>query len=227
MDAILKNGDPGKMNPVRLNYLHSPYLGPESTIAKGEWQLWRLKLELLKKDPEVLFQMTGDLLKRARTKNKAGEIAESRFSDWIVWESYIDTALRDKPKYQDQVDAEIKAHLDPKSRIDKSWRRNASLASLKFSLAPDSAFLSSGAHDSKTGLVLQYLQQYGDTNVAYTDLRTVIPLLASQDLDSLLQTLLQDTRGTWDASHSGEGQSMESVGSLNQQVSQRRFASSV
>ncbi|KAG0650585.1 N-terminal acetyltransferase B complex subunit arm1 [Hyphodiscus hymeniophilus] len=214
MDTILKNGNPEKMNPVRLKYLQDPFLGPDSTIAKGEWQLWRLKLELLKKDPQLLFQTTSDLLKRARTKNENGEITESRFSDWIVWKSYIDSALLNKSIYQGEVDAEIKAHLDPKTGIDKSWRRNASLASLKFALAPVSAF-PSNEPESKANLIVDYLQRYGDTNVAYTDLRTVIPFLTSQDLDWLLTTLIENSNESSEALPS-QSQTKGTLSPLNQ-----------
>lgn len=227
MDTILRNGDPEKMNPVRLNYLQNPFLGPDSTIAKGEWQLWRLKLKLLKKDPELLFQTTSYLLKRARTKNEAGEIAESRFSDWFVWESYINAALLNKPKYQDEVEAEIKAHLDPKSGIDKSWRRNASLASLKFSLIPASAFSSPDVPDGKTDLIVQYLHRYGDTNVAYTDLRTVISFLTSQDMNRLMPILLQNRNGMSETLHGGEVQPNGSLSPLDQDVSLQESTSSV
>ena len=215
MDIILQNGDPGEMNPIRLNFLQDPSFGPDSTIAKGDWQLWRRKLELLKKDPELLFQTTRDLLKRARTKNDSGEITESRFSDWVVWESFIDTALLNVPKYRDSVEAEIKAHLDPKSGIDKSWRRNASLASLKFALTPTSSFSSIEAAGFKTDLIAQYLQRYGGTNVAFTDLRLVIPLLASQDLNQLLLILQGKKRSLSEGSKVQEG----SLYPLDQDVS--------
>ena len=218
MDTILRNGNPEKMNPLRLKYLQSPFLGPDSAIAKGEWQLWRLKLRLLKKDQDVLFETTSNLLKRARTKNEAGEILESRFSDWIVWESYIDAALRNMSKYQDRVRAEIEAHLDPNSGIDKSWRRNASLASLKFALAHSSSFLSVEPL-SKTDLIVEYLKKYGDTSVAYTDLRIMIPFLASQDLDGLLPILIDNTGGLTEPSIPDDSQANGSLSLLNQNVS--------
>ena len=218
MDTILKSGDPKKMDPVRLNYLQNPFLGPESTIAKGEWQLWRLKLELLKKDPELLLQTTRDLLKRARMKNEAGEIMESRFSDWIVWESYIDVALLNKSKYQEEVEAEIKAHLDPKSGIGKSWRRNASLAALKFALAPATSFANSEPLRS-TNLIVEYFQSYGNTNVAYTDLRTVVPSLLYGDLDRLLPILIENKREVSEPSNDSQSHSNGALSPLNQDVS--------
>lgn len=191
MDTILRSGDTQKKNPVRLSYLQSPFVGPESTIAKGEWRLWILKLELLKNDPELLFQVTKDLLKRARTKDKDGKIPESRFSDFVVWKSYIDAALTNKSKYKNEVEAEVKAHLDPKSGIDKSWSRNASLASLMFSFAPLSSF-SNIDSPSKTDLIMQYLRRYGDANMAYTDLKAFVEALDSQDLTRLLPILIEN-----------------------------------
>lgn len=79
----------------RLKYLQISTLGPDSIVAKGDWQLWRLTLELLtlEENWELLFETTSKLLKRARTKNESGELAESRFCDWFVWESYIRAAL--------------------------------------------------------------------------------------------------------------------------------------
>jgi N-terminal acetyltransferase B complex non-catalytic subunit len=80
---------------TQLEYLQDPYLGPESIIAKGEWSLWRSKLQLMTQAEQwqELFQLTGSLLKRARTKNASGQITESRYSDWVVWEAYIKSAL--------------------------------------------------------------------------------------------------------------------------------------
>ena len=79
----------------RLQYLKTSTIGPDSIVAKGDWQLWRLTLELLtlEENWESLFETTGKLLKRARTKDESGELTESRFCDWSVWESYIRAAL--------------------------------------------------------------------------------------------------------------------------------------
>lgn len=78
----------------RLEYLRDPLLGPESAVAKGEWELWRMKLALLEESKEwnELFETTGSLLKRARTTGQASQYAEARLSDWIVWDAYIRSA---------------------------------------------------------------------------------------------------------------------------------------
>ncbi len=78
----------------RLEHLQDPLLGPESVVAKGEWELWRMKLGLLEdlKKWKELFDTTGSLLKRSRAKDKSGKYAEARLSDWIVWDAYIHSA---------------------------------------------------------------------------------------------------------------------------------------
>jgi len=80
---------------VRLEYLQSPQLGPESVAAKGEWQLWRTKLQLMEASQQwqPLFNTTAALLKRARTKDDSSQLSESQLSDWIVWESFIRSAV--------------------------------------------------------------------------------------------------------------------------------------
>jgi N-terminal acetyltransferase B complex non-catalytic subunit len=77
-----------------LEFLQDSHLGPESAVAKGEWQLWRFKLKLMAEAQqwEDLFETTGELLKRARTRDKLGRLSESRLSDWIVWDAFINSA---------------------------------------------------------------------------------------------------------------------------------------
>jgi N-terminal acetyltransferase B complex non-catalytic subunit len=43
---------------------------------------------------QELYDITGALLKRARTKDEASQLAESRLSDWIVWQAYIRSAVK-------------------------------------------------------------------------------------------------------------------------------------
>lgn len=76
---------------LRLSYIESPMLGPDSEIANGEWEILRMKLSLMtsvKKWPE-LFTITSDLLRRARTKDQTGQLSEDRFSDWVVWDTFL------------------------------------------------------------------------------------------------------------------------------------------
>lgn len=62
---------------------------------KGEWELWRFKLNLLSATQkwENLFQESKALLKRARTKDVSGQLSESGMSDWIVWQAFIRSAV--------------------------------------------------------------------------------------------------------------------------------------
>jgi N-terminal acetyltransferase B complex non-catalytic subunit len=78
----------------QLAYLRDPYLGPESTIAKGEWGLWRSKLRLMAQAGlwQELNELTHTLLTRARTKDKSGEFSHSRYCDWAVWEVFVKSA---------------------------------------------------------------------------------------------------------------------------------------
>jgi len=79
----------------RLEYLQDSQLGPESVVAKGEWELWRLKLKLTgeARKWQELFDTTAELLKRARTKDTSGQLSEAQLSDWIVWEAYNRSAV--------------------------------------------------------------------------------------------------------------------------------------
>jgi N-terminal acetyltransferase B complex non-catalytic subunit len=78
-----------------LEFLQDSHLGPESAVAKGEWQLWRSKLKLMAEalQWQDLFKTTGALLKQARTKDQIGHLPESRLSDWIVWDAFISSAI--------------------------------------------------------------------------------------------------------------------------------------
>lgn len=79
----------------RMEYFKDPLLGPESSTAKGEWQLWRYKLQILEATSQwqELYDICSALLKRARTQDATGHMAESRMSDWLVWQTYIRAAI--------------------------------------------------------------------------------------------------------------------------------------
>ena len=78
----------------RLQYLQDPHLGPQSTVAKGDWELWRQHLQLLAgmQRWDELFSLTSSLLEKARSKDDSGQIVEARMADWIVWDSYLTSA---------------------------------------------------------------------------------------------------------------------------------------
>ncbi|CZR50694.1 uncharacterized protein PAC_00568 [Phialocephala subalpina] len=188
----------------RLEYLQDLHLGPESAVAKGDWALWILKLKLMREANrwQELFDLCGTLLKRAREANDSNQLAEASFSDWIVWEAYLKSASKlESHKYYDQIRAEVEAHLDPACKIDKAWKRNASLASVKLTFASSTAF--SQNHSAANGevaelpprlsAVVQYLQKYGDANTAYDDLRQYVEALESNERARLLIMLDANT----------------------------------
>ncbi|KAH8602738.1 N-acetyltransferase B complex non catalytic subunit-domain-containing protein [Bisporella sp. PMI_857] len=194
----------------RLQYLSDPYLGPESTIAKGDWQLWRWKIELLRNSQQwkVLFDTARGLLARARTKDDSGIIVEERFSDWLVWEGFLrsakelsetDIPMSEIKSIHDSVNSEIKAHLEPLSGVGKSWRRNASLAKLKFSFESAVPFLRNPNEQSSDSVlvegsgvlspILEYLLHYGDATTAYIDLQPSVEKLNREQHKSLLEKI--------------------------------------
>lgn len=84
--------------------------------------------------------------------------------------------------------AEIQAHLDPSSGVDKSWRRNASLAWLRLSFKNPPPFEPSiGA--AKVQTLLAYLKNYGEATTAYNDLRPFAERLEVDDRILLVRTL--------------------------------------
>ncbi|TVY28955.1 Phagocyte signaling-impaired protein [Lachnellula hyalina] len=177
----------------RLEFLNDPTLGPESAVAKGEWQLWRFKLNLLENAAkwQELYETTKSLLKRARTKDQSGQLSESGLSDWIVWEAFIRSAVElrnHEPK--DAVIAEVEAHLDPACEIDKSWKRNASLALVKITFVSSSPFQAQ-PHD-RIPVIIKYLQKYGNASTAYNDLRPFVEQLNVEDRKQLLELILKD-----------------------------------
>lgn len=92
---------------------------------------------------------------------------------------------------------EIEKHLDPTSGIDKSWKRNASLAWVKFcfAIARQSSALSIAiAKDQSLDqipIIVKYLQKYGDATTAFVDLRPYVERLDTaqrREINELLIT---------------------------------------
>ncbi|KAF7937706.1 uncharacterized protein EAE97_007502 [Botrytis byssoidea] len=183
----------------RLNYLNEPSLGPESIVAKGDWELWRNKLELMETSEhwQELFETTSGLLKRSRTKDERGQIIEARMADWAVWQAYLHSALslQTPSSALDTVSTEIASHQDPNSGIDKTWRRNASLAWLEFTFKSSStpfATESSGSDVEmypRVAAIVKYLQEFGDATTAFSDLRPYVELSQSEERKKLLDIL--------------------------------------
>lgn len=87
-----------------------------------------------------------------------------------------------------QVVAEIQAHLDPNSGVDKSWRRNASLAWLRLSIEKPASFESRMGPEKVQSLLL-YLEKYGEATTAYNDLRPFAERLVPEDRIQLVRNI--------------------------------------
>jgi len=88
------------------------------------------------------------------------------------------------------VIAEVEAHLDPACEIDKSWKRNASLALVKITFVSSSPF--QGQPHDRIPVIIKYLQKYGNASTAYNDLRPFVEQLNVEDRKQLLELILKD-----------------------------------
>lgn len=101
-------------------------------------------------------------------------------------------------RYTDKVASEIEAHLDPKSGVDKPWRRNAAIVWLDFAFEsaprisenqpPNEAIVSFW----RAMVIMEYLQKYGNTSVAYTDVRPHAEKLNMEERSEFLEVLLSN-----------------------------------
>ncbi|KAA8576322.1 hypothetical protein EYC84_006456 [Monilinia fructicola] len=166
----------------QLKYLKRAFSWPRLMEASEHWQ--------------QLFETTGDLLKRARTKDERGEIVEARMADWAVWQAYLRSALAlQTSSTLDSVSTEVAAHLNPASGIDKTWKRNASLAWLEFTFKNSSTPFATDPSESdlekypRVTAIIKYLQGFGDATTAYSDLRPYVELLQTDERSKLLEIL--------------------------------------
>jgi len=88
----------------------------------------------------------------------------------------------------------MEAHLDPSSGLDKSWRRNASLAWVLVTFESVTSFenVNLVVGSARIAPIVKYLQQYGDASTAYTDLRPFVERLSTEERSKLLKTLLEN-----------------------------------
>jgi hypothetical protein len=91
-----------------------------------------------------------------------------------------------------EVQAEIQAHLDPNSGVDKSWKRNASLAWLTLSFENGSSFVE-GEASGRIPFLLTYLEKYGEATTAYNDLRRFAERLGLEERVQLVRVLTGNT----------------------------------
>lgn len=86
--------------------------------------------------------------------------------------------------------------MNPTARIDKSWRRNASLAWVKLHFEISKIRQVAQEDEelcSRVAAVLKYLQEFGHANTAYNDLRRFIEQLTSEESTQLLSILKTNT----------------------------------
>lgn len=91
--------------------------------------------------------------------------------------------------------AELDAHLDPASGIDKSWKRNASLAWVKFCFSTATPFAVVPSTEGKgqilnhVPIIIKYLQKYGDAITVFNDLKPYVERLDNVERSQLLVIL--------------------------------------
>jgi N-terminal acetyltransferase B complex non-catalytic subunit len=96
-------------------------------------------------------------------------------------------------RLREAVLSEVEAHLKPDSGIDKSWRRNASLAKVTILSKEHSQFsLETASATDRVDIIEEYLTTYGSATTTYGDLRPFIEQLKENEKQSLLSNLLEN-----------------------------------
>lgn len=96
----------------------------------------------------------------------------------------------------DDIASEVAAHLDPASGIDKTWRRNASLAWLAYTFKatssnfePELTSVSELEKHPRLAAIVKYLQEFGDATTVYDDLKPYVEMLQPEERHILLEIL--------------------------------------
>ena len=121
--------------------------------------------------------------------------------------------------YMNKVFEELAAHLHPASGIDKPWRRNAALIWLdltfdrvtsvsKARLVSEEDVPNSNGLPAGTAVMQHYLQEYGNTTVAYEDIRPFVQKLQPVERANLLDTLLCNKL---DTSYKADAEEMKTI----------------
>ncbi|KFY06783.1 hypothetical protein V492_07759 [Pseudogymnoascus sp. VKM F-4246] len=181
----------------RLKAYKDPYIGATSKIAKGEWVFKRDHVLLLQEEGEwqELVDICDKLLEGAQATT-TGKIIDARGADWKVWTAFINAAIELQTKEShDKVRDQIKAHLAPTSGLNKTYKRNASLANLFFCFhlqkdGEDRTFVipSGKRFDGITprrAALMTHLSQYGHTASAFGDVKRYVEMLPQDDISAL------------------------------------------
>ncbi|KFY55521.1 hypothetical protein V496_06983 [Pseudogymnoascus sp. VKM F-4515 (FW-2607)] len=189
--------DANHQTPDRLKAYKDPYIGVSSKIAKGEWVFKRDHVLLLEDEGEwqELVDVCDELLEGAQSTT-TGKMVDARGADWRVWTAFINAAIELQTKEShDKVRDQIKAHLSPTSGLNKTYKRNASLANLYFCFhlqrdGKDRTFvIPTGTRYSeinpKQAALMMHLSQYGHTASAFGDVKRYVETLAQDDISDL------------------------------------------
>ncbi|KFZ13020.1 hypothetical protein V502_06820 [Pseudogymnoascus sp. VKM F-4520 (FW-2644)] len=181
----------------RLNSYKDPYIGVNSKIAKGEWVFKRDHVLLLEDEGEwqELVDVCNELLEGAQSTT-TGKMIDARGADWKVWEAFINAAIALQTKEShDKVRDQIKAHLAPTSGLNKTYKRNASLANLYFTFdlqkdGEDRTFVvPTGIRfpriDPRQAALMTHLSQYGHTASAFGDVKRYVETLSQGEIAEL------------------------------------------
>lgn len=131
----------------------------------------------------------------------------------------------EQPRQKPIVLQELEAHLDPESGIDKTWRRNASLAWVKFCFKTATPFSVIPGPDgmgqvlNHIPIVFKYLQKWGDANAAYNDLKPFVARLDAQERAQLLKVLIHSDVYTTTMRDTQAASDKVSLGALGEDVS--------
>jgi N-terminal acetyltransferase B complex non-catalytic subunit len=88
---------------------------------------------------------------------------------------------------------EAEAHLGSSSGVDKSWRRNASLAKVTILVKENSPFsLESVSELDRVDVLEEYLINHGSAITAYNDLRPFVEQLRDSEKKALLGKALEN-----------------------------------
>lgn len=203
----------------RLKAYKDPYIGASSKIAKGEWVFKRDHVLLLEEEGDYLelIDVCNDLLEGAQATT-TGEIIDARGADWKVWDAFINAAIELQTKEyvaakssrrallymtytnlgrsHDKVRDQVKAHLAPTSGLNKTYKRNASLANLFFCFnlqkdGEDRTFvIPDGSRfpgiSPRIAAIMMHLSQYGHTASAFGDVKRYVETFSQGEIAEML-----------------------------------------
>lgn len=142
----------------------------------------------------MLEVLTGKFGKRLSTPRLSSK-PKSKSKQGLLRRTLLYLACADLGRSHDKVRDQIKAHLAPTSGLNKTYKRNASLANLFFCFklqkdGEDRTFvLPSGSRfpevDPKLAALMTHLSQYGHTASAFGDVKRYIETFSYTEIEQL------------------------------------------